>query len=175
MMRKQHKRQAAITIEYLIITIVVLGIGACLLSFQGTIGNTVVTAQSSFESLQGSLLTSETSTTTTHLHSWSALIIKGDGETEENVYGWYSRLTFSYDYDPYFSSDSTTQHKCETCGELEPHKITSMTQEELVSKLKENQESAENVTLLSGKECSDCNYWEAIYQCDEEEYAEAEE
>jgi hypothetical protein len=44
-----------------------------------------------------------------------------------------------------------------------------MTQEEPELKFEENCESAENVTLLSGKECSDCNYWEVIYWNEEEE------
>jgi hypothetical protein len=57
-MRKSTRR-GAITIEYLIFSIVVLGIGACLLSFQGEIENSIITTQSSFEGLQENLLASE--------------------------------------------------------------------------------------------------------------------
>jgi hypothetical protein len=154
-------RRGAITIEYLILSIVVLGVGACLLSFQGEIRNAVTAAQSGFESLQENMLEGKTSTTatTTHTHSWKAIIISGERyemPEEEDLGDDYYHSTFSNDYDSYY--DSTTEHKCETCGEIEPHNVTSMTQEELELKL-----GKENVRLRSGKECSDCDYWEATY------------
>jgi hypothetical protein len=69
-MRRQRARQSAITIEYLIFSIIILGIGACLLSFQDEITNTVTLAQSSLYNLQENMLGENDNNPATHAHNW---------------------------------------------------------------------------------------------------------
>jgi hypothetical protein len=152
-----NKRSGAITIEYLIIILVIIGIGACFANFQGEIKNVVTTTQQATSNLVGNMLQgnatsnnsgnsgSASDSSQTHSHTWEAI----DSGNNSGI------LTS-------LGGSSSNLHYCESCATYEEHNITEMNFSKVYYLLQENLSDYNpyDAWYEYAVECTDCGYWE---------------